>query len=955
MPLACDKHRQTDLRIYVQNPRSIKNKLKLLYNAAASCDYHILAFTETWLNTGIINSEILPTDYTIFRSDRKFESTGLKRGGGILLAINSQLSAHIVDVPNLDLDVVPLVDLFCVKVTLDNFSLFIILTYIVPNTSHRALEALFDSLCACEFLYSSPILLLGDFNIPEYVAHLKHKQVSNRVRALLSLMNFFDLKQLNHIENSNGRLLDLVLSNITGSVERASDLLLDEDVHHPALEITLCVQHTLQSRAKALPASFTYCFRRADLCGLYDHLLTTDWSFLDHCNDVDMCCDQLYATIYSIFDTYIPKTQTRAYREYPPWFDGEIIRYIRLKFKSWKRFKSSNDPLDYAEFRRLRQLVKTLSDSKQRLYSKQVEDSIHADPSKFFRFANHKRTNSTHPSSMTYCDEPLSDPSDIVEAFAKFFQQSYSSDAIDYNNVTHTLSTPTLLLDITEVSEDQVYKALCKIKPKLTSGPDQIPAFLVRDCASLFVAPLTAIFNISLKSSKFPNIWKMAKSVPIPKKGDKTVVENYRQIVLMDNFPKVFEIILYEVLYFNLKNLITEAQHGFMRGRSTVTNLVCITDYISSGLDMRAQTDAIYLDFSKAFDKLNHPLLLQKLSSAGLSSNLLEFFASYLADRSYHVSYRGRTSTGVVAWSGVPQGSVLGPLLFNLFVNDITEVIDVPHLLYADDLKIFLKIENLEDCAQLQGNLNRIHSWASRNRLPINIQKCEVMTFSLSQSPIEFNYSVGGIVLRRPETLTDLGVIFDHKLSFIHHIENIVSRASKTLGFLVRNSTTFTKTDTLMILYNAYVIPILEYASTVWSPIYEVHINALELVQRRFLKLMVYRSDGVYPAVGTPQVNLLNRFCMDSLLVRRTICCLTFLWNLLNNFIDCPQILYTLSFLTPRLSCRSHDFFYIAPPRTNIRMNSPIIRMCTTYNSVHHSVDILNCSRVELRSSASLL
>jgi Reverse transcriptase (RNA-dependent DNA polymerase). len=272
-----------------------------------------------------------------------------------------------------------------------------------------------------------------------------------------------------------------------------------------------------------------------------------------------------------------------------------------------------------------------------------------------------------------------------------------------------------------------------------------------------------------------------------------------------------------------------------MEGRSTVTNLVCITQFISEAIDRGSQVDVVYTDFSKAFDRLDHGLLMDKLSAFGLSSDFLELMKSYFTGRTQFVQISGVKSTEFAQTSGVPQGSILGPLLFTLFINDITSQLNVRYLLYADDIKIFSQIDNVFDAINLQRNLDFINSWCIANRLPLNSTKCNVMTFSRRCDQIQYEYSLNGFALQRPDLVKDLGVYFDPKLSFVKHIEIVVMNAYKSLGFIVRNMCNFMKIDTFCLLFNTFVRSKLEYASVVWTPIYATHIISIEKIQRRIL------------------------------------------------------------------------------------------------------------------------
>lgn len=240
---------------------------------------------------------------------------------------------------------------------------------------------------------------------------------------------------------------------------------------------------------------------------------------------------------------------------------------------------------------------------------------------------------------------------------------------------------------------------------------------------------------------------------------------------------------------------------------------------------------------SKAFDRIVHDVLINKLDGMGFSVNLLQLLNSYLCDRQLHVVINGFMSKGFKQISGVPQGSNLGPLLFLLYVNDAVHTIRYAKcLLYADDLKIFHKVKSIDDCCNIQNDLTSFSDWCIVNGLSLNTSKCKVVHFTRNFNKIEYNYRIGNNFIDKCGSFKDLGVIFDNKLNFTEHLTNITSSALKNLGFIVRNTKSFTDTNSLRSLYASLVRPKLEYCSIVWSPFYQYKINSIENVQRRFLK-----------------------------------------------------------------------------------------------------------------------
>ena len=280
-----------------------------------------------------------------------------------------------------------------------------------------------------------------------------------------------------------------------------------------------------------------------------------------------------------------------------------------------------------------------------------------------------------------------------------------------------------------------------------------------------------------------------------------------------------------------------------MRIKSTVTNLAILNDYIAKNLPGGGQIDIIYTDFAKAFDKVNHKILLKKLRKYNVNNCLINWIESFLRDRTQNVCINGAKSSNIHPFSSVPQGSVLSPLLFAIFINDLTDRISSEKLLFADDLKIFTKIDTIRDSLKLQKDLIAINEWCIENKLLLNASKCKILTISRKTNAniISFIYKIDDTSLQRTESLKDLGVIFDSKFSFQQHITHITKRAYKMIGFITRSLYGFNNIRTYYRLYYCYVRSILEYAAPIWNPYYATHINEIEKVQRKFTRIIAYK------------------------------------------------------------------------------------------------------------------
>ena len=741
-----------------------------------------------------------------------------------------------------------------------------------------------------------------------------------------------------------------MVQDISCHVSKSDEELVPVDVHHPPLLLMVKSAVKCTNYICGVNTGDNLNFRTADITVLIKGISLIDWSSLNKSTDVNLACEIFYMKLQEVFSSNVPKSIARKHH-YPPWFSVDLIKEIKQKSKFWRKYKKYGDKEDYEKFKNLRRVIKVKLAKLYKDYLFKVEGEIFNDPNKFWQFVKYKSNGTDIPFNMSLGNVNYSGPKEIVDAFYEMFKSVFTPVTYNLGNYSKESQSLCQYVSLKSISEQDVIEAIYQLKPKYTAGPDKIPAIVIRDCALSLAEPLTALFNLCLREAKFPDEWKKSKIVPVFKSGDKFCIENYRPVSLINNFGKVFEFIIYKQLFSQLKCYFNEVQHGFFPGRSTVTNLCAITQYISKSIDLNCQTDVIYIDLSKAFDKLDHDLLLSKLSNIGCSPNVVEFFSSYLCRRKQHVFVHGHSSQEFIAHSGVPQGSVLGPLLFNIFINDVMAAMNVPCLLYADDIKIYTTIHGIDDCENLQKNLNVVSDWCELNQLPINKKKSVVMSYGLKNNTFLFNYELKDYLLDRPEVVTDLGVTFDKKLCFSDHIERTVNSSMKIYGYIVRTAKEFSNNLTLIRIFNSFVRSKLEYASVVWFPHHKNHTENLERVLRRFLKYLCYRVDGTYPPVGYSYCRLLERFSFQSLSERNKTAKIIFLYKILNSVFDCPCLLAQISFhINVRAyNTRNMSIFYIEKSRTDVLKYSPLWTMCRLGNYAHNQTDLFTTKISELK------
>jgi hypothetical protein len=848
-------------------------------------------------------------------------------------------------------DVLSRIDLLLVKINFNYRAVYVLVLYIPPNSHDLTYKVFCDLLMSLHFLYDSNLLIVGDFNVPDYVSGVcGHSKASTSCQLLNNLICFYDLKQCNNVRNSNNRLLDLVFVNrcLSCSVIDSGYPLVGVDDHHPSLEVGVTIGDVFKRFPIGRSSSFN--FRKCNFVALYDALNGVDWSFLSACATVECAVSDFYSVLNEVFRCHVP-LRGRCSGSYPVWFNKNLITLLKKKNRAWRRYKTTGSVYDFETFKSLRRCFKTDVAAVYSEYVRRVNNDIKTDPKKFWSFLNSKNNSSSIPASMVYNNATITDPQIIVDSFADHFSKSFTRDAA---STIPSASLPYDNLTLTRVSNDDVLKALKCLKPNMTSGPDEIPSLVIRDCAAVFADPLCFLFNLILNTSCYPMRWKTSAVRPIHKKDDRSEITNYRPIALISNFAKVFEYVLYNSSLHYVSHKLSPNQHGFTKCRSTETNLVSISQYLSDALDNHSQVDVVYTDLSKAFDRIDHGLLLIKLESFGFSDSLVELIRSYLSDRFMYVGVNGYASKSFKQESGLPQGSVLGPLFFNIFINDLVDDLDVPHLLFADDMKIYLTVDSIDDALRLQGCIEEIFRRCKLNNLVLNHLKCSIVSFTRKTKPLLFDYKINGSILTRRESIRDLGVIFDSKLSFGEHIRTIAGTAFRALGFVLHAGREFSDVATLKLLYITYVRSRLEYASLVWSPIYDVHSSLLERVQRRFLKNVVFMLNGAYPPRGCPQGLLLGEVGLQSLLDRRMEHSVIFLFKLFRGLQECPHVLERISLRVGRSGSRVRSVFYIGQRHTDIGLKSPVTRMLRNYQSVEAHIDIFCCSISQIKKFFSI-
>ena len=401
-----------------------------------------------------------------------------------------------------------------------------------------------------------------------------------------------------------------------------------------------------------------------------------------------------------------------------------------------------------------------------------------------------------------------------------------------------------LALNFKDITADDIFKCIDDLSTNKSSGLDDIKTSLLKLASPHICSSLSYICNLSLTSSEFPNDWKKAKVTPIYKSGNHCNLENYRPISILSVVSKILEKCVHNQLYYYLTscNILSNCQSGFRANHSTSTALLDFQDYILNNMDKGIVTGVIFLDLKKAFDTVNHNILLSKLKHYGINGKVLKWFKSYLSQRSQTVSIGSEFSDFKNIDIGVPQGSILGPLLFIIYINSLPEHINCKVVMYADDTSLLLSSKdpkNLEH--MLNYNLNNIAKWFSANELTLNIKKTKFMIFGSSHMIKNFkdiSVKYNGTILEHVQEFKYLGVTLDSTLSWDCHVNIVNSKISKKIG-VIRRVKHLLPQSSLSMLGSALVLPLFDYCSSVWNNCSKLNLASLQTQQNKLARIIL--------------------------------------------------------------------------------------------------------------------
>ena len=823
------------------------NKLNDLCILISDCDPDLILVTETWCNEEVSTAMLNIQGYNIepeLRKDRTDTLNGI--GGGILVYAKEELIIKPVEVNN-DMNMFSRFEILSKDDGRDNLS--VTLVYRPPRA--RAENTL--ELCKLFENTSANSIFIGDFNFPSI--NWQDQTADRSCENFLECTLDNNFEQMIHFPTHvRGNILDLFFTNRPENVLNVESLGNLSTSDHSIIEIDVLFRSKFN-----VSSEYIYDWKNGDNAELKNYLMEVDWDQELKDKNTEDSWKLIKDKIKSGTDTYIPKILRRRNNNHQ-WMTRFVKRIVRKKQRDYNSYMHTRTDDNFNRFKETEKKCKRAIRSAKKKFEMNIARNGNKRP--FNSYIKSKTRSRVNIGPLKDNGILISDNLQMATILNKTFSDVFTHE--EHTNIPHCerVNFPDSISDII-FTPDNVSRKIKKLKISTSSGPDKISSKFLNEHVDCLSLPLSILFNRSMHSGQVPQDWKEANVTPIFKKGSKNNPSNYRPVSLTSIPCKLMESIMKDgiVEYLLRFKLINKSQHGFMSKKSCTTNLLEFLEKMTRILDDGEPADIIYLDFSKAFDKVPHKRLMKKMEALGITGNILNWTTNWLANRRQRTVLNGTHSDWSRVISGVPQGSVLGPLLFVIFINDLdncTEHISIM-LKFADDTKLGNRSVTIEDRDKLQKCLDDLVVWADTWSMSFNVGKCKVM--HVGRRNENYGYTMNGLPLNETDKERDIGVIMDTSLKPSKQCAEAARRASAVLTqisrtFLYRDKKVFLQ------LYKQFVRCHLEFAVPSWNPWLLRDIELLERVQRRAVNLI----GGLR---GHSYEDKLNELNLSSLLERR--------------------------------------------------------------------------------------
>ena len=734
-------------------------------------------------------------------------------------------------------------------------SLSLILVYrppVVPGSDADGGNT--DRLCKVMRDMKGPQVWVGDFNL-----HIdwerSYSPIGGEQIVLTTVQDLFWEQLVDFPTHIRDGMLDLVMSNrqdLVGGVR--SEGYLAPGADHVMLEVDLCGPAMTACTDEMVPD-----WSKADMAKLKDRLAKVNWKEEGENLSGGAEWEKFKEILDREVNMCVPMKRRRKGTK-PWWMTRKVMRLVRKKRRIWRFYttdpRAKRDFSQFQAYKAVQKEVQAAVKNAKRNYERKLAKDCKKNPKAFWSYMKKKTSNRVNVGPLRDGNKVVTDSREQANILNRWYCSVFTREDTSHVPEARDVFEGSEQLEEVEITREKVRKKLLTLKPKSAPGPDKISPAVLQSMADILSEPLSRIFSKCQQEGFVPRDWKLANVTPIFKKGSKSDPGNYRPVSLTCVICKVMESLIKDAIVEHLarNNLIRSSQHGFTAGRSCLTNLLEYMEELTSLVDEGFAVDMFYLDFSKAFDLVPHKRLLVKLRGLGIQGKVASWVEEWLTDRKQRVVLNGEVSDWGEILSGVVQGSVLGPILFLCFINDLDMAVDMVMesggeekstiiKKFADDTKWGSVVESAEDRANFQTGLDALQQWADTWQMSYNVDKCHIL--HVGKKNKKYEYRLGGRNLEATSWEKDVGVIISDDLKPSLQCARAATKANQVLGQISRG-VCYRDKDTFLRLYKTYVRPHLEYCQSAWSPWTEGDKKVLEQVQQRAVRMISNLASRTY-------------------------------------------------------------------------------------------------------------
>ena len=835
-----------EFSIFHINARSLKRNFDALdqYLSTLAFPFSIVAISETW-HTELSTEHFNLPGYSCLHRIRKE-----RRGGGVSFYISSNLAFKERTDLSIEFQTDKVDCLFIEILSLPQHP--VVCLFYRPPDSDR--YEFIDALSVVLQLMKNekkPCYVLGDINI-----NLLANEDHGAAGSLIDVMSSFGFIPLITLptrvdeQRNSASLIDHLFCNDLRRRHQILPAVLLTDIsdHYPTVMI-LKSPHPIRDSIKVQTRKMTPdCMDR-----FRDIIASTDWSVsLSHSGAQEA---------YSSFTNLLQQAYNEAFplrnivveaHRYRPWLTDALKSAIKRKNKMFVNLKKNPSLHADIQYKRYKNELTKILRAAELAYNNEIIERNKGNLRKTWDAIKEVIGTTSRSPELTEFqidDRTVSDPVEIANGFNQCFVNLGPSLARDISPSTN--NTPADYLPhnrrieqsiyAREITIDEVHDCVRQLKNSSSPGHDHLKAEAMKKVNDLIAFPLTHILNLCLDQGIFPSELKTARVIPIYKKGDRSILVNYRPVSVLPVLSKVFEKILYNRImsFFDRFQVISQFQFGFRKKHSTELALTYFLNKASKALDERLYFISTFIDLSKAFDTIDHAILISKLSYYGIRGKMLSLIIDYLSNRQQTVQFGGSSSSLLPVTCGVPQGSILGPLLFSIYLNDLPYVSqDLQTIMFADDTTFYLSSNSIDAATMtMNSELGLISEWMKVNKLSLNISKTNCMSFTLDHSKRNdtLHIAIDGQTIDTVKETKFLGVVVQNDLRWTAHINHIRTKLAKATGILHKARRKLSK-ETLLTLYYAFLYPYIKYSCIVWGGAPKTHLNAIHILQKRAIR-----------------------------------------------------------------------------------------------------------------------